>query len=349
MGLRVALLLFSLACAPSAAAQTLAGLHVSGAELKAGNQPVSLRGVNRSGTEYACIQGFGIFDGPSDEASVVAIASWHVNFVRILLNEDCWLGINHAKPELSGRNYRQAIVDYVNLLHRHGIYAELSLIWAAPGKARATYQPQGPDEDHSPAMWRSLASTFKNDHAVLLAPWGEPVISASCLLHGGFCPVTHGHARRHYRIAGMQQAVNVMRNAGYGGPIAIPGVTYANDMTKWLAFEPRDPRHALVAEAHVYGKNACSSTPCFDRTMVPVAKHVPLIFGETGETFDASSCASTNISTFLSWADAHAVGYAIWTWDAWGNCFALINSYDGAPASAYGSFVKGYLAQFPGP
>ena len=170
-----------------------------------------------------------------------------------------------------------------------------------------------------------MASTFKHDHDVILAPWGEPVVSASCLLHGGSpCPATHGPTRRHYRTAGMQQAVNVMRGAGYRGPIAIPGLTYANDMTRWLAFKPHDPLHQLVAEAHVYGKNACSSTSCFNRTMAPVARRVPLIFGETGETYDASSCAATNISTFLHWADSHGVGYATWTWDTWGNCFALI-------------------------
>ena len=84
-----------------AAAQTLSGLRVSGAHLIDGSgRRVALRGVNRAGNEYACVQGFGIFDGPSDEASVAAIASWHVNFVRVLLNEDCWLGINGVKPRL---------------------------------------------------------------------------------------------------------------------------------------------------------------------------------------------------------------------------------------------------------
>src|SRR5262245_3942304 len=50
---------------------------------------VQLHGVNRSGTEYACVQDFGIFDGPSDDASVAAIASWNANVVRVPLNEDC--------------------------------------------------------------------------------------------------------------------------------------------------------------------------------------------------------------------------------------------------------------------
>src|SRR2546429_292137 len=52
-----------------AAAAAAPQLHVSGNELvdASGNQVV-LHGMNRSGTEYACVQGNGIFDGPSDQA-----------------------------------------------------------------------------------------------------------------------------------------------------------------------------------------------------------------------------------------------------------------------------------------
>src|SRR5579862_6312222 len=44
---------------------------------------VRLLGVDRSGTEYACIQGWGIFDGPSDAASVAAMKAWHIDAVRV--------------------------------------------------------------------------------------------------------------------------------------------------------------------------------------------------------------------------------------------------------------------------
>src|SRR2546425_10106006 len=82
---------------------------------------VRLRGVNRSGTEYACAQGWGIFDGPSDQASITAIATWHVHLVRVPLNEDCWLAINGVDPRYSGANYRRAITGYVHLLERNGM------------------------------------------------------------------------------------------------------------------------------------------------------------------------------------------------------------------------------------
>ena len=86
------------------------------------------------------------------------MAKWNVNAVRLMLNEDCWLGINGAPAKYSGAIYRKAIVDYVKILHKHGMYAELSLAWGAPGTNQATYQSGGPDEDHAPAAWASLAT-----------------------------------------------------------------------------------------------------------------------------------------------------------------------------------------------
>jgi hypothetical protein len=319
------------------------GLHVVGNLLEdASGKVVHLHGVNRSGTEYACIQDWGIFDGPNDSTSIAAMATWNVNIVRVPLNEDCWLGINGVDPAYSGAAYRQAIVDYVNLLHSHGMYAELSLIWAAPGTYQATYQSGSPDEDHSPAMWSSLAATFKNDPGVILAPWGETVVDADCFLNGGVCETTYGPNDAPYDTAGMQQAVDVMRQAGYTGVIAVPGIDYANDLSQWLSHEPSDPLHQLIAEAHVYGKNTCDTTQCFDTNYAPVAAKVPLVFGETGETYDASDCGSSYISTFLTWADAHGVGYEAWTWDSWGDCGVLIADYGGTPYSAWGAWVKSH-------
>jgi len=317
---------------------TSRGLHVVGNRLvDVSGHTIRLHGVNYSGTEYACIQGWGIFDGPSDAQAVKAIASWHVNAVRVPLNEDCWLGINGVKAQYAGAAYRNAIVTYVRLLHRYGMYAELSLMWAAPGSNQATDQPGAPDADHSPAMWASMASTFKSDPNVILAPWGETTVDADCFLRGGTC----GGG---YAVAGMQQAVTVMRRAGYRGVISIPGVTYANDLSKWLSHEPKDPQHQLVAEAHVYGKNTCSSASCFNSTFGPVAKRVPLLFGETGDTYDGSSCDGNYIRTIIGWADAHAVSYEAWTWDTWGNCSALIKDFGGTPNSAYASWIKTHYA-----
>src|SRR5437870_11921284 len=98
-----------------------------------GGRPVRMLGVNRSGTEYECMDGRGPFDGPSDAASIAVMASWHINTVRVPLNEDCWLGINGAPDAFSGAAYQNAIVAYVRRLHEAGLYAIVDLHWSAQG------------------------------------------------------------------------------------------------------------------------------------------------------------------------------------------------------------------------
>jgi hypothetical protein len=332
----------------SSSAKAESRLHVSGNRiLDSHGRQVLFQGVNRSGTEYACAQGWGLFDGPNTASSVQAIASWHVNIVRVLVNEDCWLGINGIKPQYAGANYRQAILDYVGLLHRYGMYAEISLYAAAPGSYRASSNPAAPDEDHSPAFWAGLAATFKSDPNVILAPWSETTVNANCFLRGG-CQALYTPAHKRYRVAGMQQAVTVMRRAGYRGIIAIPGIGYANDLSQWLSHMPRDPRHQLIAEAHVYGGQTCGTVRCFQATYAPVARRVPLIFGETGESFETSDCGTSHVSTIVRWADAHRIGYEAWAWDTWGNCGILIRNYAGRPFSAYGAWIRShYLRRHP--
>jgi hypothetical protein len=175
---------------------------------------------------------------------------------------------------------------------------------------------------------------------VILAPWGETIVDADCFLSGGVCEATFGPQNVPYRVAGMQQAVDVMRRAGYRGVIAIPGIDYANNLTQWLSHRPRDPLNQLIAEAHVYGGNTCGSVECFQRTFEPITRRVPMIFGELGEAVDEKTCGSRSVSQFIDWADEHDVGYLTWTWDTWRNCSALISDYSGTPFSSYGEWVR---------
>jgi len=142
--------------------------------------------------------------------------------------------------------------------------------------------------------------------------------------------------------------VNNIRATGATQVISIPCIDYANNCSdangSWLTNKPTDSLHQLVAEAHIYGKNTCDTVTCFNSTLAPVAAQVPMIFGETGETYDDSDCGSSFISTFMSWADSHGVGYLAWTWDTWGTCGALISSYSGTPANAYATWVQVHYA-----
>ena len=355
----------------------LDGLKVSGANMVDDTGTiVHLHGVNRSGTEYQCAHGAGFFDGPSDAASVAAMASWHINIVRVPINALCWLGDNGVPSQYGGQNYINAIVTYVNLLHSYGIYAEISLMWSMPGNlpANESYQINAPDQDHAPATWTGMAQAFKNDPNVILSPWGETYVDYPCLMQGcsdqasiggdpGDSTGTCGSGCWHYQSAGMQEAVTDMRNAGYNGPIAIPcdkvanicadpnnGGSYANGT--WLTTKPTDPDNQILAEMHLYGGNTCDTTTCLNTTIKPILNAgYPVIFGETGDSYDGSTCpGTTNLQTYLTWAEQNNVGTEAWAWDTWGGCStgSLITNYNGTPNTGQGTLIQtNYQTTFP--
>ena len=327
---------------------SITGLHVSGNRILNGaNQPIVLHGVNRSGTEYACIQGWGIFDGPNDAASVQAIAAWHTNAVRVPLNEDCWLAINGVNPAYSGAIYQQAIAKYVNLLNQYGLVAILEMHLNAPGTQQATGQEPMPDADHAPAFWTSVANYFKTNSSVIFDLYNEPypdynrdtTAAWTCWKVGGTC------AGVPFQAAGMQSLVTTVRKTGARNVIMLGGVTYAGSISRWLAYKPSDPTGNLAAAWHVYNFGSCVTTSCYNSMAAPVAQKVPLIAGEIGE----NDCAHGFIDPLMAWLDAHNAAYLGWTWDTW-NCNsgpALITDYNGDPTN-FGVGLKNHLAALAG-
>jgi len=319
------------------ASPAIAGLHVQGNKLVNGaGQTIVLRGVDRSGTEYACIQGWGLFEGPNDAASVQAIARWNANAVRVPLNEDCWLGINDAPAAYSGAAYRQAIANYVSLLNQNGLVAILDLHWTAAGSARATVQQQMADADHAGAFWGSVAGAFKGNSSVIFDLFSEPYsISWPCWRDGGAC------AGVPYAVAGMQSLVTAVRNAGATNVLMLGGLAWSNDLSQWLTYRPSDPLGNLVAAWHVYNFNACNNSACYDSTLVPVMQQVPLVAGEIGE----NDCGHGFIDATMNWLDAHEGGYVGWSWDTadCANGPALITDYTGSPTT-FGQGLKSHLA-----
>jgi endoglucanase len=311
---------------------------------------VRLTGVNRSGAEYACAKGSGIWDGPTDtDPAVRAIVSWHVNAVRIPLNEDCWLGINHVKPAYSGAAYRAAAADYVARLERFGITPILNLHFSAPGSKVPDGQAPMADRDHAPAFWRSLGTFFKNDHHVIFDLFNEPdpgwnrdtAAAWSCVLNGGSCPGVS------FQAAGMQQLVDVVRATGATQPLMIAGPQYAGDLDRWLQYEPHDPLHQLIASIHIYEPHwaPCAARACWRSQIARVAAKVPVVEGEIGSV----DCTAKSILPLLNWSDAHGVSYLAWAWNV-GSCRgepSLITSYDGTPTRTYGQGYRDHLATLP--
>jgi hypothetical protein len=328
-------------------------LHVSGNRLlTSSNQAYRMLGVNRSGGEFACVQGNGIWNGPMDQASVTAIRSWHVNTVRIPLNEDCWLALSNVQSQYAGANYQNAIKAYVSLLHQNGIVAVLDLHWtdgsytgpsSACADTAATCQKPMPDAAHAVDFWRGVANAFKGDNATVLDLFNEPYPERAtgsatsgwtCWRDGGTC------AGIGYQVAGFQSLVNAVRGTGATNVILLGGLAYSNDETQWLQFKPTDSANNLVASWHSYNFNTCSNSSCWDSQIAPVAAQVPLLAGEFGE----NDCAHGYVDQLMSWMDSHNLSYLGWTWNNW-DCSSgpsLISDYNGT-ATNYGVGLRNHL------
>jgi len=343
-------------------------LQVSGNKLvnSATGQQVVLHGVDRSGGEYACVNGTGVFDGPMDQTAVSAIKSWNVNAVRVPLNEACWNGESYVNSAYASANYVSAVKAYVSLLNSNGIVAILDLHWtdgqytgpsAGCSSAQAVCQKPMPDSAQAIPFWTSVAQTFKGNDAVIFDLFNEPYASRAtgsatsgwqCWLTGGSCPGIS------YPVAGMQAMVNAVRSTGANNVIMVGGEEYSNDLgtpgntsdPSILSNLPTDPDHDIAVSWHSYNFNACSNQSCWTSQVQPVIAQIPVIAGEIGE----NDCASGYVTPLMNWLDSQKTSYLAWAWNADFNCSSgpgLVSDYSGTPTN-YGVGVKSHLLSLGG-
>ncbi|MGO9903371.1 MAG: cellulase family glycosylhydrolase [Solirubrobacteraceae bacterium] len=248
----------------------LNGIHVSGIQLVNGNgAAVVLHGVDRSGVEYRCAEGYGFTDGPSGSAEFSPMPSWGINSVFIGLNEDCWEGINGVESQYAGQNYINAVKSEVAAAEAAGLYPVIGFFWGDPGTELADNsndpngggQPALPDNDHAPLFWEEVAETFKSDPNVIFRLQEEPHPDGNSSSLGAWqcwnkgsvqysessdsstfgvaptpvssstnCEENSTNNSITYQTVGMQSLLNIIRGTGAANVVQVPGVQYANMM-----------------------------------------------------------------------------------------------------------------------
>jgi endoglucanase len=307
--------------------------------VNASGQPVRLLGVDASGTEDSCVQGKKMAGwGPFDPAEAKSIAAWHINAVRVPLDEDCWLGINGAPTDFSAATYRAEITAWVGDLNAAGLVAILDLHWSAPGANEAVGQWPMPDAAHSVTFWTEVATTFRSNPSVAFDLFNEPYLGrgkptvADWLCWRNGCsssqdPCPNGDPSAcitgiSYEVAGMQQLLDAVRAAGADQPVLIGGLNWAGDpcgvrdqggnggSCAWLTYEPTDPDDQLVVSFHTYNWTACITLSCWQASVNAVAQKVPVVTTELGE----KDCSDAYVNRFLAWADRNGISYLAWSW-----------------------------------
>ncbi len=348
--------------ASAAPGTSLLSVQVSGNHLINQNgQTIHLIGFGHQGSEYVCLTSNQTFDDPNTLTTTPQnMKSWGagVNIARIPLNEDCWLGINGVAQ--GGAAYQTDIINFVNNLHKNGMYAELELHWNAPGSSQAIDQQVMADYDHSIPFWQSVANTFKDDSAVTFNLYNEPHdVSWSCWKSGGSNCVFG------FRIAGMEEMIQAIRGVegtGWHHPIVVAGLGWSNDLSGWLANRPADSANQLIAGIHTYddgagGANGCpadaggpwNENNCATSIFGGIkAAGFPLMVTEMGDLSVGGCTYSSFLDSAFTWLDANSDGYEPWAWGPYG-CSnpSLLSDWNGTPASTYGTGTKTHIQGLP--
>jgi hypothetical protein len=327
---------------------------------------VRLLGFNTAGPEYACIEGWGVFDhsGPDltrmPETMVDGMATWRgANAVRVPLNEQCWLGLG-VDPAYGGAAYQAAIADYVRSLRTRDFAVVLDLHRSAPGSGRSLVQEQMPDRDHSLDFWREVATAYAGDTGVVFDLFNEPWPFAEvsdrawrCWRDGG-CRLTSENGAGTYTAAGMDEIIATIRSTGARNVLAVGGIQWAERLDGWLRYRPTDPLGNLIASFHNYSFNRdCVDETCYDTVLAEVAAEVPLYAGELGPDTTLAEDGPCPVEALtgggfsrriLDWLDRHGASYTPWAWNAWGDCYSLIASGDGTPTPVWGREIRDRLA-----
>jgi hypothetical protein len=317
------------------------------------------RGVNWPSFEYACAQGWDYSNPGADLKGIKALKSWRINTVRIPINQDCWLGEDgYPSGNLKTLSYRNSLTKFVGLLNQQGVVVILDLHWSGPQGVQADGLLPMPDS-RSIVFWKSLAKKFIRYKSVIFDVFNEPhsrwnpdknewefTLSWSCWKNGScLAPIENDTefpiTGDRYQAFGMNQLVKAVRSTGARQPIILSGRDYANDVKMWKKYAPKDRQ--LIVGFHNYTEQLCKTTQCWNKTVLPLSRRVPVLATEFGQ----NDCRANHIKKFVRWADRYLIGYLAWAW--WElpglGCrnFALINKLNGQPTAGYGAFYKSHL------
>lgn len=345
----------------------LAGALLACSKTADATVPEPLHGVNVAGAEYACVEGWGLFDTPTGtltDANLDAIVNWapELNTIRLPVNETCWLGEVAAAAGIpaaySGANYKATIKSAVDRMTARGLYVIVDLHRTAPGTAKSLEQDYMANMGHSLDFWTQMATRFDDNPQVLYGLFNEPHgITWSCWLNGG-CTKASVNGGRNYTVAGVNDLISAVRATGAPNTLVVGGLAWTERALGILTHAPSDPLNDLMVDAHVYDFNTVDTPAEYDVEYAPVAAVYPMIFGETGPSLDAGTepgaCPASAIdpaSSFstntLDWADAHGVSYTAWAWNPWtdsgSGCWALTTNWSGTPSSVWGAAYQGRL------
>jgi endoglucanase len=329
--------------------------------------PVRLRGVNRSGLEYADPGPAGA--GPAafldsvgfDEADLGRIACWGANIVRVPFTQAFVL---RGRGGASGADYLAAVDRVVAWAEASGLYTLLDLQWIDAETPRGIGQdgsinrvPALPDAD-SIDLWRILAARYRDRPSVLFDLFNEPhtpMADDDAPLVG--VRPDGGLWRLPSRVVGMDEwqpwalrLIAEIRAVHPQAVIFVSGVRWAYDLRGFpLRRRSGHAVEGLVYSTHVYPWTTIGLLPGrtpereWHRAFGHLAAACPVFAAEWGG--DGSQVDWGR--RLLAYLEATTVGWTAWSWCDWPMLLTSHRGGDWTP-TPFGDVVKAGLGRSGG-
>jgi endoglucanase len=236
--------------------------------IEGSEQPVLLRGLNRSGLEYAepGSRGFLQSAGISESEIVRIVRDWGATVIRIPFTQDWAL---NGRGSFSAADYLEAIDQVILWASQAGAYTILDLQWLDSDTPRGLNSdgsinrvPSLPTTD-SIVVWSMLADRYSGEPAVLFDLFNEPhdpIGDDSTALEGiREAGTTYPLTERRVTMADWQPwarlLIRAIRQAHQRSLIFVSGLGWAYDlrgMPLTVATGSRETFRNIVYSTHVY-------------------------------------------------------------------------------------------------
>ena len=279
----------------SGSAPPRVAVHISGNKLlNEQGKVIQLRGVSLMGGEYTAINGWRPEDPFGDsvnDSTWEALRDWHVNSIRITLNEISYLGIKcvtaytgpaYNKPGKvqesdPGHNYRTRLKEIVDRATQEHFYVVLVLNYSAPNDPQnqvdqvsaqcATDFNPLPDRDHAIDFWTQIASAYKGYPNVLFELFDNPFINRwryfvgtkddawkalrDGILINSYRPLWPTKKKHLWQSTGTQELLNTIRQTGARNIVLQCGLP-GPDLNLWLTYKAVDSLNQTAVAWHAF-------------------------------------------------------------------------------------------------
>jgi len=271
-------------------------------------RPILLRGVNRSGLEWAepDEDGFSSAAGISRAEIEFIVKRWNCNIIRLPLNQDWAL---NGRRGHAAESYLKDVDRVVRWAARVGAYTLLDLQWLdadLPFGGNRNFVAPLPNLQ-SCDFWRLLASRYRDEPAVLFDLFNEPHDRLSDDPYPLIREDGAFYASTHRRVTPLEwkpwalRLIDVIRSAHPEALMFVSGVNWGYDL-RGMALD----RANLVYSTHVYRNRGSNWKDAFGS----LAETLPVFAGEWGGPGEDREWGESLADYF----DYLQMGWTAWSW-----------------------------------